>query len=115
MPGGHRAPGLPAFGELFDILARHLFTGGVVNMTRGLAAEWAQDGVRVNAIALIYVKTELTAPMPEAWIEDFDRMAPLGGRADPVDIANAALYLSSREAGMVTGHILPVDGGYTAR
>ena len=89
--------------------------GGVVNMTRGLAAEWAQDGVRVNAIAPIYVKTELTAPMPEAWIEDLDRMAPLGGRADPVDIANAALYLSSREAGMVTGHTLPVDGGYTAR
>ena len=88
--------------------------GGVVNMTRGLAAEWAQDGVRVNAIAPIYVKTELTAAMNEAWIEDFDRVAPLGGRAEPIDIANAALYLASREAGMVTGHILPVDGGYTA-
>jgi NAD(P)-dependent dehydrogenase (short-subunit alcohol dehydrogenase family) len=89
--------------------------GGVVNMTRGLASEWAQEGVRVNAIAPVYVKTELTAPMPEAWIEDFDRMAPLGGRAEPVDIANAALYLVSREAGMVTGHTLPVDGGYMAR
>ena len=89
--------------------------GGVVNMTRGLATEWAADGVCVNAIAPIYVKTDLTAPMNEAWVEDFDRMAPLGGRAEPVDVANAALYLASREAGMVTGHILPVDGGYTAR
>ena len=89
--------------------------GGVVNMTRGLASEWAQEGVRVNAIAPIYVKTDLTAPMPEAWIEDFDRMAPLGSRAEAVDIANAALYLASREAGMITGHTLPVDGGYTAR
>ena len=89
--------------------------GGVVNMTRGLASEWAQEGVRVNAIAPIYVKTDLTAPMPEPWLEDFDRMAPLGGRAESIDIANAALYLASREAGMVTGHTLPVDGGYTAR
>lgn len=89
--------------------------GGVVNMTRGLATEWAQQGVRVNAVAPTYVKTDLTAPMDEAWIEDFDRMAALDGRADAADMAYATLYLASHEANMVTGHILPVDGGYTAR
>ncbi len=89
--------------------------GGVVNMTRGLAAEWARDGVRVNAVAPIYVRTDLTAAMPEDWIADLGRMAPLRGRAEPADVANAVLFLASREAGMVTGHVLPVDGGYTAR
>ena len=102
-------------GGRYPNIAYQTAKGGVVNMTRGLASEWAKQGVRVNAIAPVYVKTELTAPMPQEWIDDFDRMAPLGGRAEPVDIANAALFLASRESGMVTGHVLPVDGGYTAR
>ena len=102
-------------GARFPNISYTTAKGGVVSMTRGLAAEWAGEGVRVNAIAPIYVKTELTAPIPPEWLEDLDRMAPLGGRAEPVDIANAALFLASREAGMVTGHTLPVDGGYTAR
>ena len=102
-------------GGRYPNIAYQTAKGGVVNMTRGLASEWARQGVRVNAIAPVYVKTELTAPMPREWIEDFDRMAPLGGRAEPVDVANAALFLASRESGMVTGHVLPVDGGYTAR
>jgi NAD(P)-dependent dehydrogenase (short-subunit alcohol dehydrogenase family) len=102
-------------GSKYPNISYQTAKGGVVNMTRGLATEWAADGVTVNAVAPTYVKTDLTAPMQEEWIRDFDRMAPLGGRARAEDIANAVLYLASREAGMVTGHILPVDGGMMAR
>ena len=87
-----------------------------MNLTRVLAIEWAKHGITVNAIAPTFVLTPLTAPM----FEDADFKAdvfariPLGRLADPDDIANAAVYLASPAAKMITGQTLAVDGGWTA-
>jgi len=91
--------------------------GGVVNLTRALALEWAAQGVRVNAVAPTFVRTALT----EAVFSDPERRAavmahtPLGVLPEPEDIAAAVLYLASPAARCVTGIVLPVDSGYLAR
>lgn len=89
--------------------------GGVVAMTRSVAAALAPHGVRVNAIAPGFVDTE----PQRAWLEQPGNRASIEalhllGIADPDDIAQFALFLASDRARMVTGGIHPVDGGYTA-
>ena len=88
--------------------------GGVVNLTRQLAAEWA-PGVRVNCVCPGHIDTPLTAALmaDAAWRATMLVKYPLGrfGRVD--DVAAAILYLASEEASFVTGVALPVDGGYT--
>jgi NAD(P)-dependent dehydrogenase (short-subunit alcohol dehydrogenase family) len=85
----------------------------VHQLTRSLAAEWAPFGVRVNAVAPGYVKTDM-APVDEPrfqryWIED----AAMRRYATPDEIAGAVLYLASDAASFVTGSVLVADGGYT--
>jgi 2-deoxy-D-gluconate 3-dehydrogenase len=89
---------------------------GLVNLTRVLALEWAPRGVRVNAVAPTFVRTPLTASTfadPEL-AEDIPRRIPLGRLAQPEDVAAAVVFLASPAAGMITGHTLPVDGGWVA-
>lgn len=89
---------------------------GVVNLTRVLAFEWAQHGIRVNAIGPTFVETPLTRPMFEdqAFRDDVLGRIPLGQLAKPEDIASAVVYLAAPVSDMVTGHTLLVDGGWTA-
>jgi len=104
-------------GGLFPNASYQASKGGVVNLTRALALEWAADNIRVNAVAPTYVRTGLTAPIfsnPEV-LKIVMSHTPLGRLPEVDDIAAAILYLCSPAARCVTGITLPVDSGYLAR
>jgi 2-deoxy-D-gluconate 3-dehydrogenase len=90
--------------------------GGVDLMTKVLAIEWAKYNIHVNAIAPTYLETPMTKPMFEN--EEFRNYVlgniPLGRVGKPEDIIGAVIYLASEASNMVTGHVLLVDGGWTA-
>jgi NAD(P)-dependent dehydrogenase (short-subunit alcohol dehydrogenase family) len=88
----------------------------VDGLTRALAVEWAPRGVRVNAVAPTFVETPLTQGMlanPDFRAE-VERRIPSGELATVDEVAAAVLYLARDESRSVTGHILRVDGGWTA-
>jgi len=91
--------------------------GAVISLTRQLAVEYGPDNIRVNAICPGHIVTERI--QERTWkdnpsgLEFFAAQYPVRRTGKPVDIANAALYLSSEEASFVTGHALVVDGGLT--
>jgi NAD(P)-dependent dehydrogenase (short-subunit alcohol dehydrogenase family) len=89
----------------------------VDGMTRALAVEWAREGVRVNAVAPTFVETPMTTPFfadPAFREEVLERRLPTGRLATVEDVAHAVRYLACDAAGSVTGHVLNVDGGWTA-
>ena len=92
--------------------------GGVGQLTKALANEWAPHGVNVNAIAPGYFRTELTAGI---WRDDPERSAqilarlPAGRWGEPADLAGAIVFLASRASDYVHGIVLPVDGGWLSR
>ncbi len=90
--------------------------GGVVNLTRSLALELGEYGIRVNAIAPSLTITEMTAGVvsQDALVAKFKERFALGRYAVADDIAGPILFLASDDARFVTGAILPVDGGVTA-
>jgi 2-dehydro-3-deoxy-D-gluconate 5-dehydrogenase len=91
--------------------------GGVAQLTKALAVEWAPLGIRVNAVAPGWVATELTAPIRKDAARNqaiVDRI-PVGRWADPEEIAGAVAFLASGDATYVHGHVLVVDGGWLAR
>ena len=104
-------------GGLYPNVSYQTSKGAVVNMTRALALEWAPHGIRVNAIAPTYVRTDFIKPLTDdpALVQRIEAMTPLRRLAEPDDVANAALYLSTPASAMVTGHILAVDGGFLAQ
>ena len=103
-------------GGIYGNLAYRASKGAVVNMTRALAAEWALEGIRVNAIAPGWVKTRLVEVFNDdpTIIPQLISRIPMGRLADPVEMATAILFLASGASSMVTGHTLPVDGGFLA-
>ena len=91
--------------------------GGVNQLTRVLALEWAPHGVTVNAVAPTYVRTPGTAERlddPEIAADILARI-PAGRFGTTTDVAAAVIYLASPAAGLVTGSVLRVDGGWTAQ
>ena len=104
-------------GAHYPNLAYHSAKGALVNFTRALACEWAASGVRVNAVAPTFARTRLTEPLlaDEALARRLIADTPMGRFAEPEEVAAAILFLSSDAASMITGAILPVDGGWTAR
>ena len=97
--------------------------GGIVNMTRSLALVLAPDNIRVNCICPGGIMTPMTPEFlpaateeeKQAMLNQWTTILPLGRWADPSEFAAAALFLVSSEASFVTGAVLPVDAGYTAR
>ncbi|MBV8949071.1 MAG: glucose 1-dehydrogenase [Solirubrobacterales bacterium] len=91
--------------------------GGLVNLTRELSAQWSRKGIRVNAIAPGWFESEMTADMfseegrGRDWVA---RRAPLARHGREGELDGALLYLSSDASSYVTGHVLAVDGGWTA-
>lgn len=88
----------------------------ILGLTRGLATEWASGGVRVNALAPGFVRTEFTAPIhgDETLHEEIRGRIPVGRWAEPEDMAGAGAFLCSPEAEYVTGQVLIADGGFLA-
>lgn len=104
-------------GGIFPNASYQASKGGVVNLTRALALEWAEDNIRVNAVAPTFVRTDLTVPIfsSEEMLKQVMRHTPLRRLPEVEDIAAAILYLCSPAARCITGITLPVDSGYLAR
>lgn len=104
-------------GGLYPNVAYQTSKGGVVNMTRALALEWVDDGIRVNAVAPTYVRTNFIAPLLADPVKAAHviEATPMHRLAEPEEVAAAILFLASPAARMITGVTLPVDGGFLAR
>jgi NAD(P)-dependent dehydrogenase (short-subunit alcohol dehydrogenase family) len=90
---------------------------GVVQLTKSLAVAWAGDGIRVNAVAPGWIETAMTVPARSdaARSRAILERTPLGRWGTPDDLVGPALFLASEAARFVTGAVLPVDGGYSAK
>lgn len=92
--------------------------GAVSNATKGLAAEYGPDNIRVNAVCPLLSGTGLFesfvgVPFTEENVTKFVAQVPLGRLTEPLDVANAVLFLASEEGKFCTGVLLDVDGGKT--
>jgi gluconate 5-dehydrogenase len=88
----------------------------IANLTRGMAVDWAKYGLNVNGIAPGYIATELNEALLQnqdfnAWVE---KRTPMGRWGDPAELGGAAVFLASKASSFVNGHILYVDGAFTA-
>lgn len=90
--------------------------GGVNQLTKLLAIEWAQYNINVNAIAPTFIETPFSKSMfeKEGFREYVLGNIPLGRVGQPEDVTGAVIYLASEASNLVTGHVLLVDGGWTA-
>jgi NAD(P)-dependent dehydrogenase (short-subunit alcohol dehydrogenase family) len=90
--------------------------GGLVQLTKALAVEWAPHRINVNAVAPTFVETEMTSGMMEdpAFMEEIRSRILFGHPSKPEDVNGAVLFLASAMSSFVTGDTIKVDGGWTA-
>ncbi len=89
-------------------------------LTKHLAVEWADRGIRVNAVAPGTIRTERVKQLPgepggAEYLEAIEQMHPMGRLGEPAEVASAIAFLASDEASFITGAVLPVDGGFLAQ
>jgi NAD(P)-dependent dehydrogenase (short-subunit alcohol dehydrogenase family) len=89
-------------------------------LTKHLAVEWADRGIRVNAVAPGTIRTERVKQLPDEpggaeYLAEIERMHPMGRIGEPAEVASVIVFLASDDASFVTGAVLPVDGGYLAQ
>ena len=87
---------------------------GVSMLTKALAVEWAQYGIRVNSICPGYIKTDMLSDATHLF-PIWESLTPLGRIGNPEELSGAVIYLASEASSYMTGHDLVVDGGYTIR
>ncbi len=130
----HFSPLMPATGGSFVCVSSRLgmvgqagevlysaAKGGLIMLARGAAIEWAPRNIRVNVLAPGLTATPVIEasiqrrPDPDTYRKQRESTIPLGRLASPEEVADAAVFLASRGASYITGAVLPVDGGYTAK
>lgn len=84
---------------------------GLIGLTKSVARELAPRGVTVNAVVPGFVRTDMTAALPEQVVERYEGQIPLGRLADPEEVAGVVRFLVSDAAAYVTGEVIRVDGG----
>ena len=100
--------------QIFPHVAYQATKGALVNLTRGLAVEWGGRGIRVNAIAPTFFKTNFGVQLrndPD-FVATIEARTPLGRFGEPEELAGGILFLAGKASSMVTGHTLAIDGGW---
>lgn len=108
---------LNTFLTVRNIIAYASSKGGIGQLTKGLANEWAEYGININAIAPGFIATEMTAPLKDSK-EKYDEIIkriPAGKWGSPNELKGTAVYLASSASDYVNGVIIPVDGGFLTR
>ncbi|MFN3429593.1 MAG: SDR family NAD(P)-dependent oxidoreductase [Candidatus Sericytochromatia bacterium] len=108
--------------ETYPNIAPYTFTKwGIIGLTKSVAIEYAKHHIRVNAVAPTVVRTALVekfiqeAADPAEMAQRMENFNPMPGMPEPRDVAAAVAFLASDDARFITGHVIPIDGGYTAQ
>lgn len=118
--GGGSIVNIASVNGLIGLQGIHAYAaakGGVIALTRSMAVAHGKDNIRINCICPGTIQTEVWEPMLERnpkILEEITPWYPLGRIGQPIDIANAALFLASDEANFATGAVFVIDGGLTA-